>query len=142
MVKSLLIIGFLFSFSVKADLFDFGSDKNPPSRMVPLIENLKTLQTKQGPGFEEQFNQIIKNLEVTIETEKLYCSGEMSDSNGRVIPPQQKQFCMRQLKKYYLEVTDLVFELKKKYLARIHLNQIENLTQTQKSIRADIEKNF
>lgn len=142
MVKSFLIILIVISFSAQADLFDFGSDAGKESRIPALIEKLKGLEIKDDPEFEETFNQHVKAIENGVEEEKLYCSGEATDSAGKTLPPAQKQLCMRELKKHYLEATSTIFDLKKKYLGVIHQRQIEKLTEIQKKQRADIEKNF
>jgi hypothetical protein len=49
---------------------------------------------------------------------------------------------MRELKKQYLEATNVIFDLKKKYLGLIHQRQLQKLGEIQKSLKADIEKNF
>jgi hypothetical protein len=143
MVKSFLIIVLLFSFSAYADLFDFGSDSEGRESKIPnLIDKLKNLEMKDGPTFEETFNQAVKAVENAVEEEKLYCSGEAADNNGKTLPAAQKQLCMRDLKKNYLEATTTIFDLKKKYLGFIHQRQVQSLTDIQKKLKADIEKNF
>lgn len=140
MVRTLLI--FLISFSARADLFDFGSGSGRESRLPALVEKLKGLDMKQGPAFDEVFNQTVKNIEVAVEEEKLYCAGEAADGEGKTLPPSQKQLCMRELKKQYLGAMDSVFEIKKRYLGFIHQKQMESLGDVQKKLKADIEKNF
>lgn len=140
MVKSLLIL--VISFSAHADLFDFGADGGKDSKIPALIEKLKGLEIKDDPAFEESFNQHVKAIENGVEEEKLYCSGEATDAAGKTLPPAQKQLCMRELKKHYLEATTTIFDLKKKYLGVIHQRQLEKLSEIQKKQKADIEKNF
>lgn len=142
MVKSLLILVVAFSFSAHADLFDFGSDGGKESKIPTMIEKLKGLEIKDDPAFEETFNQYVKAIENGVEEEKLFCTGEATDAAGKTLPPAQKQLCMRELKKHYLEATTTIFDLKKKYLGVIHQRQMEKLTEIQKKQRADIEKNF
>jgi hypothetical protein len=142
MVKSFLILGLILSLNARADLFDFGSDSGAKSRIPGLIEKLKGLEMKDDPEFEETFNQAVKSIENGIEEEKLYCAGEAADNAGKVLPVAQKQLCMRELKKHYLEASTTIFDLKKKYLGFIHQKQIQKLTEIQKKLKADIEKNF
>lgn len=141
MVKFVLIIILSISFA-HADIFDFGSDKEKANSLPALIEKLKSLEMKEGPEFEETFNQSVKSIEQSIEQEKLYCSGESVDSEGKALPAAQKPLCMRDLKKQYLEATHVIFEMKKKYLGFIHQKQLQKLTEIQKKLKTDIEKNF
>ncbi|MCM2349074.1 MAG: hypothetical protein NDI69_03575 [Bacteriovoracaceae bacterium] len=142
MVKSILIVLCLYMSDANANLFDFSSDKGRESKIPTLVANLKKLEVKEGPAYEETFNDGIKAIENGIEEEKLYCSGEATDAEGKALPKDQKQLCMRELKKHYLEATTVIFDLKKKYLGFIHQKQVEKLTEIQTKLKADIEKNF
>lgn len=143
MVKTLLISFILLSMTAQADIFDFGSDKSGNgSRLPQLIEKLKSLEFKDGPQYESSFNETVKEVENRVEEEKLFCSGEAQDSEGKTLPPAKKQLCMRELKKHYLEATSAIFELKKKYLTQIHQKQLQRLSEIQSKLRTDIEKNF
>lgn len=143
MAKFILICFFLFNLEAKADLFDFvsGGDDGE-SRITKLIEKLKKLEMRDAPEFEESFNQLIKAIEVSVEDEKLYCSGESTNSKGKTLPSSQKQYCIRELKKQYLEATNTIFEIKKKYLGYIHQKQIQKLSEIQAALKSDIEKSF
>ena len=142
MVKSLLVLLFAIYLSAHADIFDFGSDAGIKSKIPDLIEKLKSVEMSNTPAYEEAFNQHVKAIENGVEEEKLLCSGEASDASGKTIPPAQKQLCMRELKKHYLEAQSTIFDLKKKYLGFVHQRQLERLTEIQKKLKADIEKNF
>lgn len=142
MVKSILIVLCLYMSDASANLFDFSSDKQRESKIPTLVADLQKLEMKDGPSYEEAFNDGIKAIENRIEEEKLYCSGEATDGEGKALPKDQKQLCMRELKKHYLEATTVIFDLKKKYLGFIHQKQIEKLTEIQTKLKADIEKNF
>lgn len=141
MVKFLLIFSLVIG-TAQANLFDFSSDKTRESKIPALVSTLKALELKVDPAFEDEFNKAIKNVEAGIEEEKLYCSGESPDPEGKLLPKDQKQLCMRDLKKHYLEASAVIFEVKKKYLTLIHEKQIEKLTEIQNKLKADIEKNF
>lgn len=142
MVQSFLIL-FLFVSPVRADIFDFDTEKNEVVSKIPaLIEKLKKMEMKDGPQYEESFNKTVKAIEDGMEEEKLFCSGEATDSEGKTLPPAQKQLCMRELKKHYLEASMTIFDIKKKYLSFIHQKQIQELNEVQKKLKADIEKNF
>lgn len=137
------VLIFLFLVPVAhADIFGFGGDKAFKSRLPQLTEKLKGLELKTDPGFEDTFNQTVKDVENGIEEEKLFCSGEAPDADGKILPPDQKQLCFRDLKKNYLEALEVIFEAKKKYLQLLHSEQQERLTQIHKKLKADIEKNF
>lgn len=140
MVRVILIF-FLMSGLAYADLFDFGSEGSRGEKIPTLIEKLKGLDMK-GPGYDDSFNQTVKGIESAVEEEKLYCSGEATDSQGKALAANQKQLCMRELKKHYLDAMDTIFELKKKYLLLLHQKQVEGLSEVQKKLKADIEKNF
>lgn len=142
MVKSLLIVSLFITFSAHADLFDFNSEGGKESKIPALVEKLKVLEMKDDPAYEQAFNLNVKAIENGVEEEKLYCSGEATDSAGKTLPPAQKQLCMRELKKHYIEAMSTVFDLKKKYLGFIHQRQVEKLSEIQKKLKADIEKNF
>lgn len=142
MAKFILISFFIFSFSAHADLFDFGKDKGLESRIPGLIEKLKGLEMKADPSYDEVFNQHVKAIENAVEEEKLYCSGEASSSEGKTLPANQKQLCMRELKKHYLDATETIFDMKKKYLGILHQKQIQKLGEIQNKLKSDIEKNF
>ncbi len=140
MVRLILIC--LLIQSAHADIFGFGSDKTFKSRIPALTEKLQKLPLKTDPGFEETFNLTVKELENGIEEEKLYCSGEAADSEGKVLAPDQKQLCFRELKKSYIEAVEVIFEAKKKYLQLLHNEQQNRLSEIQRKLKADIEKNF
>lgn len=142
MAKSFLIL-LIFSTHAYADLFDFGSEKTVLNSKIPeLVEKVKAIEMKDDPAFEDSFNLGVKAIENRVEEEKLFCVGEASDQEGKTLPAAQKQLCMRELKKQYVESTRVIFELKKKYLALIHKRQLERLNDVQKKLQADIEKNF
>ncbi len=141
MVKPILMIFlFLFPFA-RADVFDFVSPKSD-SKLISLTKKLRNLQIKEGPEFEENFNGIVKNIEMAMEEEKLYCSSDAPNNLGKILPPAQKQFCMRELKKQYLESMSTIFEIKRKYLSLLHKLQLNKLTETQKRLHNEIERNF
>jgi hypothetical protein len=142
MVQALCVLVLLFSLTAQADFFGFGDDKKFSSRIPPLVEKLKALKMKDDPSFEDEFNKAVKNVENGVEEEKLFCSGEAGDQQGRVIPQDQKQLCFRELKKRYLEAVNVVFDQKKKYLGILHAKQIERLSEIQKQQKSEIEKNF
>ncbi len=142
MVKFIFLILFVLTIDARADIFDFTSGVSSESKLPAMIKKLKNLEMKDGPAFEDSFNQTIKMIENGVEEEKLYCSGDVSNSEGKTIPPAQKQLCMRDLKKNYIEATSTIFDLKKKYLTFIHHRQIEKLSEIQKKLKADIEKSF
>lgn len=141
MAQSLLIFLFISSYAF-ADIFEFTQKSGHESKIAPKVEKLRSLEMKDGPEYEERFNQLVKAIEHSIEEEKLYCSGEIADDKGKILPPAKKQLCMRELKKNYVEATETIFELKKKYLGLIHQRQLERLTEIQKNLKMDIEKNF
>ncbi|MFP5385261.1 MAG: hypothetical protein ACLGHN_04235 [Bacteriovoracia bacterium] len=143
MAKSLLIILMFLSMNVHADLFDFDSEKPANGSKIPvLIEKLKGLDMKDDPAYEESFNAMVKAIENGVEEEKLYCSGEATDHEGKTLPADKKQLCMRELKKQYIEATMTIFDIKKKYLGFIHQKQLERLTEIQNKLKSDIEKKF
>jgi hypothetical protein len=142
MAKLVLVVLVLFSLPLRADLFNFGAEKSAPPRIPALVEKLRGLEMKDGPEFEDLFNQTVKGIENAVEEEKLYCAGEATTASGKSVEPGQKQLCMRQLKKAYLEATAAIFEAKKKYLGFIHQRQLRKLSDVQARLRADIEKNF
>lgn len=141
MVKSFLVLSLFISFAASADIFDFGSSGRE-SKIPNLLDKLKSLDMKEGPAFDESFNQVVRSIENAVEEEKLFCSGESADSQGKILPAGQKQLCMRELKKHYLDATETIFDIKKKYLGYVHQKQIEKLSDIQKKLKADIEKNF
>ena len=139
MVQFILVFGLLTS--AHADMFGFGEGTSK-SRVPALSEKLKKLPLKSEPGFEDTFNQTVKELENSIEEEKLYCGGESPNAEGKSLPADQKQLCFRELKKNYLEAIEVIFEAKKKYLQLLHEEQQARLTETHRKVKADIDKNF
>jgi hypothetical protein len=138
----LLPLIFLFSLNARADLFGFGSDKKLASRIPALTEKLQALQMKGNLAYEDEFNTLVKGIESALEEEKLFCAGEVSDAQGKVLVADQKQLCFRDLKKSYVNATTVIFDSKKKFLSYLHDQQQEKLTAIQKRLREDIEKNF
>lgn len=125
-----------------ADFLGFGSDNKVKSRIPLITEKLKKLEVGNHPAYEENFNLSVKDLENSLEAEKLYCSGEATDQTGKALPKDQKQLCFRELKKNYIEAMDVIFELKSKYLSLLHKEQMAKLSDIHKKIKADLEKNF
>ena len=142
MAKFILIFALFISTFAHADFLGFGTNDGYASRLPPLIEKLKSLRLSNDPGFEDIFNQVVKNIETGLEEEKLFCSGEATDPKGRTLPKEQKQLCFRELKAQYIDAVGVIFEMKKKYLGLIHKRQIEKLSEIQSKMKADIEKNF
>lgn len=142
MVRSFLVLLFIFSFSAHADFLGFKTGDDVSSKIPGLIEKLKKLEMADTPVYEENFNQLVKSIENSMEEEKLFCAGETADANGKVLPKESKQLCFRELKSNYLEAMDTIFDLKKKYLGLIHNRQIEKLSDIQKKLKADIDKSF
>ena len=143
MAKYILIFNFLFIFSVQANLLDFDSisDKNS-SGIDTLVIKMKSLDIKDGPKFEETFNQIVREIETMIENQKLYCSSDSTNNEGKTLPASQKQYCMRELKKKYVDAIKAIFEVKKKYLSFIHERQIDKLNEIQNKMESELDKSF
>lgn len=143
MGKLILASCLMLSLTVQANIFDFSSDENSRTSKIPeLIKKMNSLEVKNEIDYEDSFNQLAKALENTVEEEKLYCSGEAQDKDGKSLPQSQRQLCMRDLKKLYLKGTAALYELKRKYLAEIHKKQMKDLGEIQEKLKADIEKNF
>jgi hypothetical protein len=143
MVKFILIVSMILSVNVQADLFEVETEKPANGTKIPvLIAKLKSLDMKDDPAYEESFNAMVKAIENGVEEEKLYCSGEATDAEGKTLQVDKKQLCMRELKKQYIEATMTIFDIKKKYLAFIHQRQLERLTEIQNKLKSDIEKKF
>lgn len=142
MVRIILSLVLLTSFSAHADFLGFKTGDSVKSRIPDYIEKLKELKMEDTPVYEENFNLLVKNIENSMEEEKLYCSGETADANGKVLPKESKQLCFRDLKTHYLEAMDTIFDMKKKYLGLIHNRQIQKLSEIQKKLKADIDKSF
>ncbi len=132
----------LFCLNAHADFLNFGKSDSSKGKIPELTEKMRSLSIKNNPAFEDDFNKTVKELEQTVETEKLYCKGEASGPDGQVLAKTQKELCFRDLKKVYLEATRTVFEVKKKYLAQIHSEQLEKLNTVQKDLEAGIERSF
>ena len=142
MARSFSIILLLaISISAKADFLGFGTAEGK-SRITPLLEKLQNIPMKVDPAYEEEFNKAVKILESGIDEEKLYCSGELADSDGKVLTKDKKQICMRELKKNYIAAMDTVYELKKKYLQMVLVRQQDKLKEIHSKLKQDIEKNF
>jgi hypothetical protein len=142
MAKSFLMIVILFSSLAKANIFDFVSSEGSESKIAAWTKRLTKLEIKDGPDFEENFNGIVKGIESAMEEEKLYCSGEAQNAQGKTLPQSQKQLCMRELKKQYIDSMNVIFEVKKKYLIQLHQRQLQKLKETHTRLQSDIEKNF
>lgn len=142
MVRIILILTTLISFSASADFLGFKTGDDPKSKIPALIIKLQKLEVDDSPIYEENFNLLVKSIENSMEEEKLFCSGETADANGKVLPKESKQLCFRELKTHYLEAMDTIFNLKKKYLGLIHTRQIEKLSEIQKKLKVDIDKSF
>lgn len=140
MVRTFLVV-FLLCASAHAQIFGFGEEKFK-SGIPELAKKLKSMEMKSGPQFEEEFNQAVKDVQNAVEEEKLFCSGEAANTEGKTLGKEQKELCFRELKKHYLEAMDVVFVLKKKYLELLHAEHIEKLSEIQKKLAKDIEKNF
>ena len=142
MVRFILILSLGLPFYAFADFLGFKIGDRNESKIPQYTEKLKKLEMVNNPVYEDNFNQLVKAIEIKLEEEKLFCSGEVADANGKVLTKDKKQLCFRELKESYLEATDTIFNLKKKYLGLIHNRQVERLTQIQNKIRSDIDKSF
>jgi hypothetical protein len=141
MARAFLIFIILTS-NLYADFLGFKTEDSVSSKLPALTEKLKNLPMQVAPSFEESFSQLVKEIEAALEQEKLHCSGESADQQGKVLNRDQKQLCFRDLKKNYLQAQEVIFDIKKKYLILIHNQQIEKLSEIQKKLKEDIEKSF
>lgn len=141
MVKIFCILVLLSSGLAYADFFGLGGGEFK-SKLPDLVEKIKKLDQSNNPQYEDAFNDTVKEIENALEEEKLVCSGESSDVNGKTIAKEQKQLCFRDLKNNYLEAADVIFDLKKKYLGLVHARQMDRLGVIQKKLKADIDKSF
>lgn len=142
MVRLLLILLIFKAFSARADFLGFGSGDKFKSRLPEMTTKLKDLDMSASPNFEDNFNQAVKEIENAIDSEKLFCSGEATNQEGKTLPQEQKQLCFRELKKNYLSAIDVIFDLKRKYLTVLHTEQLQKLSDIHKKQKADFEKNF
>lgn len=141
MVRAFLTLILLVS-TAQADFFGFSSEDGLKSRIPGLVKKLKELDMNKESNYEENFNLGVKAMENALEEEKLFCAGESADAAGTVLPKEQRQLCFRELKNHYLTATEEIFILKKRYLGKIHAQQLERLTEIQKKLKSDIEKSF
>jgi hypothetical protein len=144
MVRTLLIILLLImGLKARAQFLGFGGDNLGYKSKIPQqIDKLKSLDIKTGPEFEEAFNAGIKNIENSVEEEKLYCSGEATNSEGKTLVASKRQLCMRELKKRYLDAVSTIFEVKRGYLDKIHTRQMEKLGEAHNRLKTTIESSF
>jgi len=143
MAKSVLVFILLFCFSSYANIFDFVSGTElSDSGIDTLISKLNSLDMKDGPKFEETFNQLVKGIENAVENEKIYCSGDSPNLKGKTLPSSQKQYCMRELKRKYTEATKTIFDVKKKYLNHIYQKQLQRLNEIQIKMQSEIDQTF
>jgi hypothetical protein len=132
----------LFLSSARADFLGFGGGESGAGKLSALIPQLEALEVKVDPLFEENFNKTIKSIEQSVEEEKLYCSGEAADAQGKTLSKEKKQLCMRELKKQYSEAVSMIYKMKKKYLGMIHAKQMDQLDEIQSKVKTDLDKNF
>jgi hypothetical protein len=138
-----LVIVFLFQSVAFAQFFGFGDKNSQFKSKIPVItEKLKNFEMKADPSVEENLNLLLKSLEDSIDQEKLFCAGEAMDENSKYIAPNKKEVCMRELKQKYIESTEVVFELKKKYLKLVLENYQDKLSEIQKESLKSIESKF
>ncbi|HXH76495.1 MAG TPA: hypothetical protein VNJ08_16105 [Bacteriovoracaceae bacterium] len=143
MVQIILSFFLLMTMPAEAQFLGFGGKNGEfKSRIPALLEKLKAMDMKADSLYEESFNLGVKNIENGMEEEKLFCSGEAVDAEGKSLPPDKKQLCMRELKKHYLDAMSMVFDLKKKYLGLIHTRQVERMGEIHSKLKSNIEKNF
>lgn len=142
MVRLISLLILLLPATVLAQFFGLGQDNKFSSRIPELSRKLGKMKMTTAPGYEEQFNKAVKDLENAVEEEKLYCAGEASDSQGKTLAKEQKELCFRELKKHYLGSMEVVFNLKKQYLGLLHTQHIQRLTDIHQKLTTDLEKNF
>jgi hypothetical protein len=144
MAKYVLILFIFFnSFNSYSQFLGFGEEKKQFSSKIPgIIEKLSQLEIVATPQFESSFNDQIHDLEVVLDQDMLYCSGEAMGDKGKYISPDKKQVCIRELKQRYIEGVNLIFEIKKKYLALINEKHMESLSRIQKETLKSVESKF
>lgn len=137
MVKLFLVICF-FSLAALAQ----GNSFNLESKIPQLTVKLQKLKLEQEPLFEESFNQVVKELDQTLEKEKNICTGELSSEQGQVVAKEERQVCLRTIKGHYLAALNEIHLLKKKYMALIHQRQMSQLDESFEKLKAQFEKKF
>lgn len=142
MVRFLSLVCLLSLNTARADFLGLGGESTLKSQIPTLVQELKNLEVKVDPVYEDSFNEGVRKIENRVEQEKLYCTGEAVDSDGKTLTKEKKQLCIRDLKKHYVLAMDTIYELKKKYLGLIHERQIKRMDEVQVKLKADIEKNF
>jgi len=98
MVRTFLVL-FFISTGAYGQIFGFGEEKFK-SAIPELSKKLRYLEMKTGPQFEEEFNKAIKDIQNAVEEEKLFCSGEAANTEGKTLGKEQKELCFRELKKH------------------------------------------
>jgi hypothetical protein len=142
MVRFLSLVCLFSLNTAQADFLGLGGESTLKSQIPTLIEELRAVEVKVDPAYEDSFNEGVRKIENRVEQEKLYCTGEAVDSEGKTLTKEKKQLCIRDLKKHYVLAMDAIYELKKKYLGLIHKRQLKRMDDVQVKIKADIEKNF
>ena len=142
MVRFISLVCLFALNTAQADFLGLGGESTLKSQIPTLVEELKGLEVKVDPAYEDSFNEGVRKIENRVEQEKLFCTGEAVDSEGNTLTKEKKQLCIRDLKKHYILAMDTIYELKKKYLGLIHERQLKRMDEVQAKLKADIEKNF
>lgn len=125
-----------------ADIFDFVTGGGDESKMKEIADKIASLKVVESSQFEEAFNSLVKKLDEALEQRKLFCLGEATGKNGKLVKVENKAECLKEMKKDYLYSQDQILEVKKKYLSTIHQTQLKRLEESHLLLRQNIEKNF
>jgi len=143
MAKIILILISLAVFSANAQFLGFGGDSDESSgKISSIMEKLKNTELEPNPQSEESFNLLVKEMEVAIDEEKLFCSGEAANVKGKYLSSDKRQVCTRNLKQKYVEILQIVFDHKIKYLEKIGEIQMQKLKFTKDQMIKEVETRF
>jgi len=143
MAKIILMLIFMSSFSVNAQFLGFGGQSEESSgKISSIIDRFKNFELEPNPKSEENFNLLVKEMEIAIDEEKLFCSGEAANSKGKYLSSDKRQVCTRNLKQKYVELLQIVFDHKIKYLEKINELQTQRLKLTKDQMIKEVESRF
>jgi hypothetical protein len=113
---------------------------------------LKTLSSVKGSSlkvFLDSMTNVNSVAEEFIKLKEKECSGDYTsftiDENGKKIyqknklTRKEKKICKHSLINFQIKVSKIVFGLRKDYLQRLHLNQLEDLVKLQKKRLSELE---
>ena len=126
--------------------------KQLEAKRAELILSLKSLSNLEISGYIEQLDSIRNEVDDYIENKRKECLGELAsivindlgdqELVKRKLSKDEKKVCMHQLKIFNTFYVGQIFDSRKEFLAKVHIEQLKHIEEVKDELMDDLEKRY